>query len=109
MPKNAFFQPWQNRLDLSIRQSIPLHFRTAKLDLSLDFTNFGSFLSTKWFNYVERAPSTVNDVFDRVLVGNATIDNTTGLIKPTTWAPTTMLIDNTMSRWRIQLAAKLSF
>jgi hypothetical protein len=108
-PKNAFYQPWVNRLDLLVRQAIPLHVKTAKLELELAFTNFGSFLSTSIFNYVERAPSTVNDVFDRVLVGNATIDNTTGKIKPTTWAPSTMLIDNTMSRWRIQLSARLSF
>jgi hypothetical protein len=108
-PKNAFYQPWVNRLDLSVKQSIPLHFRTARLDLVLDFTNFGTFLSKSLFNYTERAPSTVNDVFDRVLVGNATINNTTGKITPTTWAPGTMLVDNTMSRWRIQLAAKLSF
>jgi len=108
-PKNAFYQPWINRLDLSVKQAIPLHFRKAKLDLILDFTNFGSFLSKSVFNYVERAPSTVNDVFDRRLVGNATIDNTTGKIKPTTWSPTDFLVDNTMSRWRIQLTARLSF
>ena len=108
-PKNVFNQPWVNRLDLHVDQEIPLHFKTSKVNLFLDFTNFGNFISKSLFNYVERAPSTVNDVFDRVLVGNATIDTTTGKIKPSTWAPATMLIDNVMSRWRIQLGARLSF
>jgi outer membrane receptor protein involved in Fe transport len=108
-PKNAFYQPWVNKLDLVVRQTIPLHYKKSKLDLELAFTNFGSFISKSLFNYTERAPSTVNDVFDRRLVGNATIDNTTGKIKPTTWAPAAFLVDNTMSRWRIQLTARLSF
>lgn len=108
-PKNAFYQPWVSRLDLSIKQQIPLHFKTAKLELVMDFTNFGTFISKSLFNYTYRAPSTVNDVFDRRLVGNATIDNTTGKIKPTTWAPADFLVDDTMSRWRIQVSARLSF
>ena len=108
-PKNAFYQPWINRLDLHLEQDIPLHVKSSKLNLFLDFTNFGNFISKDLFNYVERAPSTVNDVFDRVLVGNATINPATGKITPTTWAPATMLIDNVMSRWRIQVGARLSF
>lgn len=109
-PKNAFYTPWMNRLDLSIKQAIPLHFKKAKLDLILDFTNFGNFLSKDLFNYAERAPTNIrNEVFERRLVGNATIDNTTGKIKPTTWANPDFVIDNTMSRWRIQLSARLTF
>lgn len=146
-PKNVFFQPWVNRLDLRVSQEIPLHFRTAKLRLELDFTNFGNFISKKIFDYVERAPSTVNDVFDRRLISAAQITSA-GLIQPQLFtanfrntttgattsagvynnnpvtppagttltsttnaltAPSDFLIDNTMSRWRIQIAAKLSF
>ncbi len=108
-PKNVFFQPWVNRLDLKFNQNIPLHFKTATLDLFLDFTNFGNFLSKSLFNYVERAPSTVNDVFDRRLVGNASIDTVTGKVKVTTFAPSDFLIDNVMSRWRIQVGARFKF
>lgn len=107
-PKNAFYAPWVNKLDLRISQDIPLHW-SAKLKLFMDFTNFGNFISKELFNYTERAPSTVNDVFDRRLVGNATIDNTNGKIKVATFTPTDFLIDNTMSRWRIQVGAKLEF
>ncbi len=108
-PKNILYQPWVNRLDLHLEQDVPFHFKNSKLNLFLDFTNFGNFLSKSLFNYVERAPSTVNDVFDRKLVGNATINTTTGKITPTTWAPTDFLIDNVMSRWRIQVGAKIVF
>ncbi len=107
-PKNAFYAPWVNKLDLRISQEIPLHW-SAKLKVFMDFTNFGNFVSKKLFNYTERAPSTVNDVFDRRLVGNATIDNTNGKIKVASFTPTDFLIDNTMSRWRIQVGAKLEF
>lgn len=109
-PKNTFFQPWVNRLDVGVKQNIPLHFKTARLDLILDCTNFGNFLSKSLFNYVERAPGGPGgDLFERRLVGSATIDNTTGKIKPTTWAPADFLVDNTMSRWRMQLSARLTF
>jgi hypothetical protein len=107
-PKNAFHEPWLNRLDLHLSQEIPLHW-TAKLELFLDFTNLGSFVSKSLFNYVERAPSMVNDVFDRRLVGNATINSTTGKIAVTSFAPSDFLIDNTMSRWRVEVGARLRF
>ena len=108
-PKNSFYQPWVNRLDLHFEQVIPLHVRGSKLNLFLDFTNFGNFISKDLFNYVERAPSVVNDVFERNTIGNATINATTGKITPTTWAPNAFLIDNVMSRWRIQVGARLTF
>lgn len=108
-PKNAFHQPWINRLDLKLNQNIPVHFHKASLDLFLDFTNFGVFIANHLFNYVERAPSTVNDVFDRVLVGNASIVTANGKIKPTSFAPSAFAIDNTMSRWRVQVGARLRF
>ena len=146
--KNSFYQPWINRLDLHLEQDIPLRIKTAKVNLFLDFTNFGNFISKSLFNYVERSPSTVNDVFDRKLISATRIDTATGLLQPqlftatfrnnTTGATTTssiydnnpvvapsgttlvsttnsltapqdFLIDNVMSRWRIQVGVKLSF
>lgn len=108
-PKNSFSQPWVSRLDLKFTQHIPLHFKSAKMEFFMDFTNFGNFLSKKLFNYVERAPSAINDVFERRLVGNASINTADGKIRVTTFSPTNFLIDNTMSRWRMQVGAKISF
>ena len=109
VPKNTLYQPWVNRLDLKLSQKIPFHFKNTEVELWLDFTNFGNFISKSLFNYVERAPSVVNDVFERKLVGNATINTTTGKISPTTWSPSDFLVDNVMSRWRIQVGARLKF
>lgn len=108
-PKNAFYEPWVNRLDLKLSQQVPLHFGGARLKLEMDFTNFGTFISNKVFNYVERTPSNINDVFSRRQLGNAAIVTATGKIRPTTFQTSDFLIDNTMARWRIQVAAKLEF
>jgi hypothetical protein len=111
-PKNAFFQPWMNRLDLKVSQIVPIR-GSAELELFMDWTNFGAFLSHSLFGYVERAPSTVNDVFERRSVGGASyVSATDGRIRPTFSAaapPQGFVIDNTMSRWRIQAGARLRF
>ena len=111
VPKNSATEPWFNKLDLKLVQSIPLH-GPVKLDLFLDFVNFGSFISKKMFNYTEIAPNLANDVFRTRTLTSATSYTVDGRIKPTytfTPGPTGFLIDNGMSRWRIQLGAKLSF
>ena len=111
VPKNSATEPWFNKLDLKLVQSIPLH-GPVKLDLFLDFVNFGSFISKKMFNYTEIAPNLANDVFRTRTLTNATSYTVDGRIKPTysfTPGPTGFSIDNGMSRWRIQLGAKLSF
>ena len=111
VPKNSSTEPWFNKLDLKLVQSIPLH-GPVKLDLFLDFVNFGSFINSKMFNYTEIAPNLSNDVFRTRTLTSATSYTVDGRIKPTytfTPGPTGFLIDNGMSRWRIQLGAKLSF
>jgi hypothetical protein len=107
-PKNAWTEPWVNRLDLKFAQVIPLAF-DAKLSLFADFINFGSFLSESTFGYTEVAPSISNGVFRRRSLGGATY-GTDGRIRPTyTGEPSGFNLDNGMSRWRIQLGAKLEF
>ena len=111
-PKNAFYQPWVNRLDLHLAQSIPIY-KPAELELFLDFINLGSFLDKKLFNYFEKAPLSSNDVFWRAAAGGATY-GPDGRIRPTfssisANANTTMVLDNVQSRWRIQVGAKLKF
>lgn len=108
-PKNSFSEPWVNRLDLKFSQKIPIY-KPAELELFFDFINFGSFLSDDIFGYVETAPAMTNEVFRRRFLGGASYDNTNGKIRPTfTSTPTGFNIDNGMSRWRIQLGARLKF
>jgi hypothetical protein len=63
-PRNAFDQPWVNRLDLKLSQDIPI-FKPAQLEVFLDFTNFGAFLGSKLFNYYERTTFVESDTFWR--------------------------------------------
>lgn len=117
-PKNAFVQPWVNKLDLHFSQIVPLHFKDTELEVFFDWTNFGSFLSRHLFNYYEEAFRNTNDVFRRQFVGPA-VYGTDGRIIPqkssataatfTAFNPDAFTYDNTQSRWRIQFGARLRF
>jgi hypothetical protein len=109
-PRNAFDQPWVNRLDLKLSQDIPI-FKPAQLEVFLDFTNFGAFLGSKLFNYYERTTFVESDTFWRRSLGAMTYD-ATGRLAPVTntaLAPSAIVFDNPQSRWRIQVGARLKF
>lgn len=109
-PKNAFQQPWVNRLDFKISQTIPLHSR-VQLEVFADFVNLGSFLSKKLFNYYEEPILISNDVFRRLNLGGATY-TAAGKIAPTFNSPvpnSNFVFENVQSRWRLQFGAKLKF
>jgi hypothetical protein len=105
-PKNSFVEPWVNRLDVRLSQTFRLS-KKADLDVFFDFINFGTFLSKDIFNYREQTVG-VNDVFRRRFIGGASYA-TDGRIVPVYAAPTAFAVDDTQSRWRIQLGAKLRF
>jgi len=110
-PKNAFTEPWVNRLDLKLVQDVPLRFRNAKLQLYFDFINLGAFLSESTFGYFETI-SGPNGVFRTRNLTNSTSYGTDGRIRPTytfTSDPFGASINDGMSRWRIQLGAKVLF
>jgi hypothetical protein len=109
VPKNAFYEPWVNRLDLKFIQDISVY-GPVRLQLFFDFINFGSFISKKTFGYTELSPFSNTDVFrTRTLTGTTTY-GTDGRLRPTyTSDPAGFAIDNTQSRWRVQVGAKLSF
>ena len=109
-PRNAFDQPWVNRLDLKLSQDIPL-FKPAHLEVFLDFTNFGAFLTRRLFNYYERTTLVESDTFWRRSIGAMAYD-ATGRLAPVTATslnPTALVYDNPQSRWRIQVGARLKF
>ena len=108
-PRNTFFQPWQNRLDLRIVQEIPT-VGPVKVELFLDFLNFGSWLNDDVFNYIETLPVPGNTGLVREF-GQASY-TTDGRIRPLdlrAQSGSTIAINNNESRWRIQLGARLSF
>lgn len=105
-PRNSHEQPWINRLDLHLSQNVPI-FKQVRMELFMDFTNFGSFLSKRLFNYVQRTTLVESDTFWRRSIGNATYDSS-GRIQPTL-SPTGYVYDNPQSRWRVLFGAKLKF
>ncbi len=112
VPRNAHFQPWTSRLDLRFSQKIPLYAKTD-LELFFDFINFGSFLSKDLFNYTEIAPLIETSAFWRRSLGAASYTSA-GRIAPSYSATTppngrNFILDDTQSRWRIQLGARLRF
>ncbi|HUR56407.1 MAG TPA: TonB-dependent receptor [Opitutaceae bacterium] len=107
-PRNSFTQPWINQLDLRLTQKIPVY-KPLEVELFLDFSNFGYWLSRGTFGYVELLTNTNNAVYYRRLMGNATY-NATGQIRPTyTGEPGNAVIDNIASRWRVQFGATIRF
>jgi len=113
-PKNEFTEPWVNKLDLKLTQDVPLwgagEFK-PKLQLFFDFINIGSFISASTFGYNEVTVNSdfANSVFRTRFLGGAAY-GTDGRIRPTFAAnPANFVADNFVSRWRIQLGAKLSF
>ncbi|MDB5335289.1 MAG: hypothetical protein JWN70_908 [Planctomycetaceae bacterium] len=116
-PRNAFFTPWQNRLDLRIVQELHVY-RKAKLELFADFLNFGSWLNKNLFNYVEEINTSTGNSSQIRTLGSATY-STTGLVKPTanvdssgniTFASSSTIVPNNAdSRWKIQGGVRLKF
>lgn len=106
-PRNAFTQPWQNRLDIRLAQRIPIY-SPAELEIFVDFINFGYWLSRDTFGFVEELGNN-NGVFARRLLGSAAY-TADGKIAPTyTATPADATINNLASRWRFQFGARLKF
>lgn len=115
-PRNAFFAPWQNRLDLHVSQQVKVA-GPVEVELFADFINFGSWMNKKWFNYVETLGSPSNSNQNRVL-GSATY-NADGKLVPTISlnpdgsvvlpAASQFLPSNSDARWRIQGGARIRF
>jgi hypothetical protein len=111
-PRNAFEQPWINRLDLHVSQVIPVY-KPFELEVFADFTNFGYFLNKSLFNYYQRASGGGNDTDWYRYIGTASY-GTDGRIVPgytntTVVSGSAFTIDNLQSRWKVQVGAKLKF
>ena len=116
-PRNAFFTPWQNRLDLRFVQQLPV-WRSAKVELYLDFLNFGNWISKSLFNYIEEINTSTSNSSQIRALGNATY-SATGLVKPTVTVDANgqpifasgsqITFNNADSRWKIQGGIKLKF
>ena len=117
-PRNSFFTPWENRLDLSFVQEIPAY-RNVKIEFFADFLNLGSFLDKHLFNYIEEINTTTTNSSQLRALGNASY-TAAGLIKPsplTTDAngnvvfssSSQIAVNSADTRWKIQAGVRLKF
>ena len=116
-PRNAFFTPWQNRLDLRFVQDLPIY-RGFKVELFADFLNFGSWIDKHLFNYIEEMNTSTSNSSQIRALGSATY-TAAGLVKPTVTLnadgsvnfPSTSLIaiNNNDTRWKVQAGVSLKF
>ena len=115
--RNSFFTPWQNRLDLRVVQELPAY-KNVKFELFMDFLNFGSWLSSSFFNYIEEINTSTTNSSQLRALGTASY-SATGLVKPTVTldannqivfaSSSTIVINNFDSRWRIQGGIRMKF
>ena len=80
-PRNYFTGPWQNRLDLRFVQELPT-VRKVKLQLFADFINLGSWLSRRYFNYIEEINTSTSNGGQTRSLGAASYNAADGRIKP---------------------------
>jgi hypothetical protein len=117
-PKNSFTQPWVNRLDLRLSQTVPLYAPSVlqvkpELEFFMDFINLGAFISEDFFGYFEEANQKHfgSEQFRRNRVNGAVAyDNATGKIRPTSFTGIDPFVyENGQSRWKINIGARLKF
>jgi hypothetical protein len=110
-PRHAFVMPWINRLDLHVAQTIPL-FKRAEFEVFADFINFGAWLNKDFFGYTETITGAGdNELFATALFGGAAY-NAAGQLRMNAASfttPASPTPNNELSRWRIQLGARLRF
>jgi hypothetical protein len=110
VPPNSSANPWQKTVDLHVEQEIPIHYRDMKVTLFADCLNFANLLNHNWGAVTGMDFGTgVNNGYDRQ-VASATI-NAAGqyvyTFSPSTYA--NLITFSDLSRWQIQLGARLDF
>jgi hypothetical protein len=119
-PRNAFFTPWQNRLDLRLVQELPAY-RHVKVELFADFLNFGSWFDKHLFNYIEEINGSTTNSSQLRTLGSATYASASAgaVIKPTVTldangnilfaSSSTIVPNNADTRWKVQGGVRLKF
>ncbi|HEY4245454.1 MAG TPA: carboxypeptidase regulatory-like domain-containing protein [Lacunisphaera sp.] len=109
VPPNSSYSPWQHTVDLHIEQEIPLYHKT-KLTVFADCLNFANIFNKKWGVSTGIDFATGPDNGYTRGVTNATVNasgqyvytfNSTSQTIPTVYTD--------LSRWQVQLGAKLEF
>ncbi len=107
-PRNSEHSPWNQTVDLTIRQAIPFGWRNARAELFAQCINFANLLNKEW-GLVEEVPFTY-----RRTVAGAIYDTTTNqyayLFNANTLSGVPTVADDTStSRWQAKLGVTIKF
>jgi outer membrane receptor for ferrienterochelin and colicin len=104
LQRNACRQPWSNRVDVRVAQTIPT-LRGQGLQLTLDILNFANLLNPEWGRN-----EFISNQNEQLLQRSGTTD-TGGQVLLTAFAPKTTVfqLGDLSSRYQIQLGVKYSF
>ncbi|MFI5358082.1 MAG: hypothetical protein ACHQ4G_12175, partial [Opitutales bacterium] len=108
-PSNSSFNPWQKTLDIHVEQDIPIY-HGMKLSLFADCLNFANLIKKSWGVVNGLDFSTSYNGYNRS-VASATYNPTTAQYVYTFTSSTlgTPINFTDLSRWQLQVGAKLSF
>lgn len=110
-PRNSFNSPWVHTLDITLTQEVPLY-KKVKTELFLNLFNVGNMLNSDWGKLEEidfplrRSAAAVG--IDSTVSGGQYVyafdpNSTTATL------PSDELVDQTLSRWSVQIGFKVSF
>jgi hypothetical protein len=112
VPPNTSFNPEQQTVDLHIEQQLPLpYYNKVKLSLFLDCLNFANLLNDRWGAITGLDFGTGNNGYSR-FAGITSAYSTATNLYTYTWSPTAVSAQppfTDLSRWQVQLGARLEF
>ncbi|MGH7997407.1 MAG: TonB-dependent receptor [Opitutaceae bacterium] len=109
-PRNAFYAPWEKTLDVHFEQEVPVY-GPARLVLFADCFNFANLLDKNWGLITNYDPQ----YEERTVAGtflNAATNQYIYTFNPATLGPafgSTATIYPDMSRWSVQVGARIEF
>ena len=109
---NSSFNPEQQTVDLHLEQRIPFpRYEKVRLSVYVDWLNFANFLNSRWGAITGLDFGTGNNGYERYTGVTAAYNATTNQYTYT-WVPTSVSAQppfTDLSRWQVQLGARLEF
>jgi len=105
LERNACTQPWTNRVDVRVAQTLPT-LRSQRVQITLDVLNFSNLLNRRW-----GVTEVISNQSDPLLRVNNNTPNTAGRVELSPFAAgrSVFQTSNLGSRYQIQLGARYLF
>ncbi len=108
VPPNNSFSPWQHTLDLHVEQEIPIPHK-LKLTLFADCLNFANLINKKYGAYTGIDFGTGYSGYNRAVASTTVNASGQYVYTFTSSTQTIPTVFTDLSRWQLQLGAKLEF